>query len=445
MEAIMETTSEQVQVTPQHHFPNTPENLKDLKIPEAMVEDLVLRRVYTSGTASLRALSRRLKLPYFLVQEIFDRLRKEQCFEVKGMDGQDYTFTLSGKGQEFARKSYDICRYNGPAPVALEDYRKVVMSQTGRVSVNRTTLREMLSDLVLTDQLLDQLGPALISRNSIFAYGPTGNGKTSIVRRLSRIYHDVVAVPHAVEFDNQIIVVYDPVFHERVDMDVKDLDPRWVLCRRPCVIAGGELTSSMLELKVDETTGVYAAPLQMKANNGMLVIDDFGRQILSPEYLLNRWIVPLDRRVDYLSLSYGVKFEIPFETTVVFSTNLDPKELADEAFLRRIQNKIFVGPVSAADFDRIYRRILDDKNLPHEAGSAAILRKLCTHFAGSELRACYPADIVDIILAISAYEAIPPEITKENLKRAAKIYFTQTVTPPTQTEDAGREPVVKVL
>jgi hypothetical protein len=445
METIMETTNEHTKPAPQHHFPKTPDSLQALNIPEAMVEDLILRRVYTSGTASLKALSQRLKLPYFLVQETFERLRKEQLFEVKGMDGQDYNFTLSGRGQAFARKSYDICRYNGPAPVALEDYRRVVMSQTGKVSVNRNVLKEILSDLVLTDQLLDQLGPALISRNSIFAYGPTGNGKTSIVRRLSLIYHDVVAVPYAVEFDNQIIVVYDPVFHERVETEVKNLDPRWVICRRPCVIAGGELSSSMLELKVDESTGVYAAPLQMKANNGMLVIDDFGRQLLSPEYLLNRWIVPLDRRVDYLSLSYGVKFEIPFETTVVFSTNLDPTTLADEAFLRRIQNKIFVGPVSPANFDRIFHRILEDKQLQHESSSAAILRQLCVHFAGNDLRACYPSDIVDIIVAMSVYKAVTPKINKENLKRAAKIYFTQTVTPLKQAEDTDWEPVAKAL
>jgi len=434
---------DKIKERPLHYFPKSPESLEALHIPEAMVEDLLLRRLYTSGTSSLKGLSQRLKLPFFLVRAAFERLRKEQFFEVKGMDGQDYKFTLSGKGQEFARKSYDICRYNGPAPVSLEDYRKVINSQTGKVSVNRRNLKEILSDLVLTDHLLDQMGPALISRKSIFAYGPTGNGKTSIVRRLSRIYHDVVAIPYAVEFDNQIIVVYDPVFHERVEAEMNDMDARWVLCRRPCVIVGGELTSSMLELKVDESTGVYAAPLQMKANNGMLIIDDFGRQILSPEYLLNRWIVPLDRRVDYLSLSYGVKFEIPFETTVVFSTNLDPDELADEAFLRRIQNKIFVGPVSPANFDHIFHRILKEKGLPFEADSALVLRKMCHHFAGNELRACYPADIIDIIEAISSYEADPPAITVENLKRAAKIYFTQTVTPIKQVNntDQGNEMV----
>ena len=423
----MNTAIDLLEKSTAHHFPQSPDSLKGLNIPEAMVEDLVLRRLYTSGTSSLRALSQALKIPYFLVQAVFDRLRKEQFFEVKGMDGHDYIFTLSGKGDGFARKSYDICRYNGPAPVSLEDYRKTVMAQVGQVSVNRSSLKELLSELVLTDELLDQLGPALISKNSIFIYGSTGNGKTSIVRRLTRMYDDVIAVPYAIEFDNQIIVVYDPVYHERVETDIKDLDARWVICRRPCVIVGGELTSHMLELKVDKSTGVYAAPLQMKANNGMFVIDDFGRQILTPEYLLNRWIVPLDRHVDYLSLSYGAKFEIPFETTVVFSTNLDPSDLADEAFLRRIQNKILVEPVTPDDFDRIFRRILDSKKLSHEPNSAEILRKLCTFFTGKELRACYPNDIITIIESISAYEGIPAEINKETLKRAATIYFTEGI------------------
>jgi hypothetical protein len=237
----------------------------------------------------------------------------------------------------------------------------------------------------------------------------------------------VIAVPYAVEFDNQIIVVYDPVYHERVETDMENLDDRWVICRRPCVIVGGELTSNMLELKVDQSTGVYAAPLQMKANNGMFVIDDFGRQILTPEYLLNRWIVPLDRRVDYLSLSYGAKFEVPFETTVVFSTNLDPSDLADEAFLRRIQNKILVEPVTPEDFDRIFHRIIESKQLSHEPTSAEFLRKLCSFFTGKELRACYPNDIVTIIESISSYEGIPAEINEDTLKRAATIYFTQGI------------------
>lgn len=407
-------------------LPKTPDSLQGLDIPDTMVEDLVLRRLYTTGTSSLKALSQALKLSFPVVQAIFERLRKEQFFEVKSMQGQDYTFTLSEKGQEFARKSLELCRYIGPAPVSLTAYRDAVLAQKGSVRVNRSSLQKHFSDLVLTERILDQLGPALISQNSIFLYGSTGNGKTSIASRLSRIYHDVVALPYAVEFDRQIIVVYDPVFHNRVDMEPSGLDSRWVICRRPCVMVGGELTEAMLELKMDTATGVYAAPLQMKANNGMLVIDDFGRQILTPEYLLNRWIVPLDRRVDYLSLSYGVKFEIPFEMTVVFSTNFDPIKLADEAFLRRIQNKIFVEPVGTEVFDRIFARIVYSRGLQSEPKSAALLQKLCAEFNGREMRACYPADVINIIEAICAYEEVPVEINEVNLKRAVKIYFTQT-------------------
>ena len=423
----METTAKKTKPLSVPFLLKVADGLDQLDIPDTMVEDLVLRRLYTTGTSSIKTLSKSLKLSFPVIQAIFERLRKEQFFEVKGMQGQDYTFTLSGKGQEFARKSYEMCRYNGPAPVSINTYRETVNSQKGDVRVNRTRLQKLFADLVLTERLLDQLGPALISQNSIFLYGPTGNGKTSIANRLTRIYHDVVAVPYAVEFDRQIIVVYDPVFHERVEMDVPGLDPRWVLCRRPCVMVGGELTSEMLELKIDSNTGVYAAPVQMKANNGMLVIDDFGRQILSPEYLLNRWIVPLDRKVDYLSLTYGVKFEIPFRATVVFSTNLDPSKLADDAFLRRIQNKIFIGAVGPAVFDRIFQEVVKRKGVDCDPRSSEFLRKICLQFTGKELRACYPGDIIEIIEAIGTYEGNPIEINQPNLKRAADIYFTRTV------------------
>ena len=206
------------------------------------------------------------------------------------------------------------------------------------------------------------------------------------------------------------------------------MDPRWVLCHRPCISVGGELEPSMLELQLDESSGVYAAPLQMRANNGMLVIDDFGRQIISPKYLLNRWIVPLDRSVDYLTLRYGVKFEIPFEMVVVFATNLDPVELADEAFLRRIQNKIYVEPVDSAVFDRIFRRLVDERELACEPDCAEYLRTLCRDSGNGELRACFPADILNILTSISLYEGVAVEINKNNLKRATSMYFTRTMT-----------------
>lgn len=406
--------------------PRPPDNLKDLDIPESLVEDLMLRRLYASGASSIRSMSDSLKLSFPVIRAVFEGLRRQQLLEVTGLQGSNYSFTLSGAGRELAATRFTASHYSGAAPVSLSSYCSAVSAQATKITLNRSLLKKALSDLVLTDAFLDQLGPALISQSSLFLYGPTGNGKTSIAGRLSRIYQDAVVIPYAVEFDRQIIVLYDPAIHQRLDIDHNGLDPRWVVCRRPYISVGGELDSSMLELQLDESARVYAAPLQMRANNGMLIIDDFGRQIMSPQYLLNRWVVPLDRRVDYLALRYGVKFEIPFEVTVVFATNLDPSELADPAFLRRVQNKIYVAPVDSQVFDEIFRRLVAERNLPCEPGSGEFLRKLCLHLDPSQLRACYPADILNILGSISMYEGLPAEITKANLKRAAALYFAKT-------------------
>jgi hypothetical protein len=410
-------------------LPQAPTKMEDLDIPQTLVEDLVLRYLYTRGTSSIRDMSNALKLHFSLLHDLFQQLRQKQLFEITGMQGNDYIFTLSGIGRDLAAKRYTISHYAGPAPVSMKGYSEAVRAQVLDIKVNRQTLKSALSELVLTDKFLDQLGPALTSQKSIFLYGPTGGGKTSVVSRLYRVNQEPVLLPHAVEIDNQIIVLYDPAVHEKLETVTTNLDSRWVPCVRPCIIAGGELQPSMLELQLEESTKIYAAPLQMKANNGMLVIDDFGRQILSPEYLLNRWIVPLDRRIDYLTLRYGLKFQIPFEMLVVFSTNLDPNDLADEAFLRRIQNKIYVAAVDPQSFDEIFNRIVSEKNLACEPESARFLRKLCLHLGPKELRACYPADIIDIIVSISEYEGRTIEINQETLKRAVKLYFTRTVNP----------------
>jgi predicted ATPase with chaperone activity len=240
-----------------------------------------------------------------------------------------------------------------------------------------------------------------------------------------RVYQDAIMIPHAIEVDNQIISVFDPVVHQALATEDSDLDPRWVTCRRPCIIVGGELVPSMLELRLDEASGIYTAPLQMKANNGLFIVDDFGRQLMSPRDLLNRWIVPLDRHVDYLTLRHGVKFQIPFELLVVFSTNLDPSDLADEAFLRRIPNKIFVESVSDQVFDQIFNRVVAARRIPCEADSAEYLRELCLAEGRSELRACYPMDICKILAAISQYENRPVRMTKGDLERATALYFAK--------------------
>jgi len=409
-------------------WPAEPNNLEELDIPRSLVEDLMLRYLYTKGSSCIRDLSKGLKLPFSLLHGLFQELRQKQFFEVTGMEGNDYVFMLSGIGREMAAKRFTISHYSGPAPVAMRSYYDAVRAQVIKLRVSRQLLQRTLSELVLTDKFLDQLGPALTSQKSIFLYGPTGGGKTSVVSQLFRVYRDPVLLPYAIEIDGQIIVLYDPAVHEQLDTGLKHLDSRWVLCRRPCIIAGGELEPSMLELQLEESTKVYAAPLQMKANNGILVIDDFGRQLLSPQFLLNRWIVPLDRRVDYLSLRYGLKFKVPFEMIVVFSTNLDPNDLADEAFLRRIQNKILVEAVDSKSFDEIFGRIVSEENIQCEPGSARFLRKLCLHLGPKELRACYPADILDIIVSISEYKGREVVVNQDTLKRAVKLYFTKTMT-----------------
>ncbi|MCS6952073.1 MAG: AAA family ATPase [Bryobacterales bacterium] len=409
--------------------PPIPDSLEKLGVPEILVQDLVLRRVFIERTSTLASLARALKLAPSVVETVFRQMRHRQLVEVLGMVGNDYTFALSGQGRQLAQERFQMTHYAGACPVSLADYHAGVKAQAARVEVNREKLRRALSDLVLPDALLDQLGPAIISQAPLFLYGSTGNGKTSLAERLVRLYEDDVLIPYAVEVDSQIIILYDPVVHQRVEEDEeadRDVDPRWVRCKRPCILAGGELVPSMLELRMDEATGTYAAPIQMKANNGILVIDDFGRQLIPPRDLLNRWIVPLDRRVDYLMLRYGVKFQIPFEMMVVFATNLDPSALADEAFLRRIRNKILVEEISAEIFDEILRRCAASLGIPYQQEQAEYLRALILRDGRTVLRACYPGDICRILLCISRYEGRKPEMRAADLERAVALYFARS-------------------
>jgi hypothetical protein len=410
---------------PSTFCPATPQNFTDLGISESLVLDLVLRRLMIEGYSTLAGLSRSLRISVPIVDIAFKHMRSQQLVDVKGMTGNDYNFTLSVAGKQLASERFQVSQYAGACPVSLNDYHAAIKAQGAKVNVDRQVLRDAFSDLIVTDRMLDQLGPAIISQTSIFVYGPTGNGKTSLAERMLRVYKDTVMIPYAVEVDNQIISLYDPVVHQPLDHDDTDVDPRWIVCKRPCIVVGGELIPSMLELRLDESSGIYAAPLQMKANNGILIIDDFGRQLMSPRDLLNRWIVPLDRRVDYLTLRYGVKFQIPFESMVVFSTNLEPSDLADEAFLRRIRNKIYVEAVDALCFDQIFERVVQGRNIETESDSAEYLRKLCLREGRTELRACYPADICNILLSIGRYEGRPPLMSKAELERATALYFAK--------------------
>ena len=233
------------------------------------------------------------------------------------MVANDYELTLSQAGRKLAQDRYSISQYVGAVPVSLTAYQQAVRKQTQRQKVGREQLREVFHDLVLEDSMLDRLGPAIVSNSQIFLYGPTGNGKTSIAERLVRVYTDSVYVPYALEVQGQIANIFDTVVHKPLDPE-ENSDRRWIRCNRPCIAVGGEMVKEMLELRYEETLGYYTAPLQMKANNGMFIIDDFGRQMMNPRDLLNRWVVPLDRRLDFLSLRTGVTFPVPFETLVVF-------------------------------------------------------------------------------------------------------------------------------
>ena len=403
-------------------LPAVPFTQEQSGIGSALIEDLFLRHVHLKRCNTIGGLSESMGLSYPIVDRVFRELRNQRLLEVSGMTGEDYIFALTGAGRTMAVDRCQACQYAGPAPVSLSAYRKAILDQTPQVAVNRAALRIAFGDLVVTDSLLDQLGPALVAQNSMFLYGPAGTGKTSLAERLLRVYQDQLVMPYAVEVDNQIIVLFDPAIHERVQVDMQEADPRWVVCHRPCVIVGGELIPSMLELRRDDSSGTYAPPVQMKANGGVLVIDDFGRQLISPRDLLNRWIVPLDRRVDYLSLNYGVRFQIPFELMIVFATNLEPSELADEAFLRRIPNKILVDAVAPDIFDEIFRRVLVTFKMPCEEGAYEHLRKLCLQ-RGGDLRPSYPKEMCQIIRAVKTYDEQPLGVSRADLDRAAELFF----------------------
>lgn len=426
--------------------PCAPKTFEELGVSETVVTDIILRRTLMEGQSGVSALSQALRLSHPLVDQVFRQLRSQALVEVKGMAGNDYRFVLSAAGKQLATERMQVSQYAGPCPVSLRDYSAAVSAQAAKVSANREIMRRIFHDLVVPDDLLDQIGPAVIAQNSVFVYGPTGNGKTSIAERLTRVYRDTIKIPYAVEVDHQIVSVYDPVIHQSIGHPVPvkaptssvflreeepgtaapEADTRWVTCARPFLVVGGELVPSMLELRLDELSGIYAAPLQMKANNGILVIDDFGRQLMSPRDLLNRWIVPLDRRVDYLSLRYGVKFQIPFEMMVVFSTNLDPSDLADEAFLRRIHHKVYVDAVSAANFDEILARVIKAKGLPAVPGAGPILREIVLSGGRTELKACYPGDICNIIVYLGRYEGREPAVDRDGLRKACAMYFARS-------------------
>jgi predicted ATPase with chaperone activity len=315
--------------------------------------------------------------------------------------------------------------YAGPAPVSLADYTGRVRSQSAQEAVLQPAdVRRAFHEMVLDTDMLKRLGTSIASGTSLFLHGPSGTGKTTMASKIPDVYNDYVWIPHAVEVDHQIIKVFDPGVHRQpVDAIPEDTDRRWALCRRPCVLAGGELTAEMLDLQFNDVTHTYTAPLQMKANNGVLIIDDFGRQKLRADELLNRWMTPLDRRIDFLHLQGAKKFEIPFNVFVAFSTNLDPANCADEAFLRRIPNKIRVDYATAEQFAEIFRRECQTRSLRYDAEAAEYAVRCILEAWKRPLAQCYARDLINQIIWEASYSGAEAEVTHETINQACHAYF----------------------
>jgi predicted ATPase with chaperone activity len=412
-----------------------PDSIENTGIRRSVLEDLALKTIYVEGEVSVRVLADRMGLGFAVAEDLFQRLRKRKMCDVSALDGLVPRITPNGQGAARAQELLAANQYVGPAPVALEDYVHRVREQSvGLVEVGAADVDRAFEQLVLSQDLRKQLGIAILAARSIVLYGPSGTGKTAIAEHIPDVYQGGVWIPHAVEHDSQIITVYDPTVHRRIERDVpQDSDRRWVLCERPRVTVGGELTIEMLDLQFNPASGVYVAPLQMKANNGVLIVDDFGRQRIPPEALLNRWIVPLDRKIDFLTLRGGKKFEMPFDCLVVFSTNLDAagvfslnpgaSALNDDAFLRRIPNKIRLDYVSVDEFREIFRRVCILFNVPYDA---EIVDRLATYLCTDlrqQLRPCYARDLVQQVCWEAQFEKRPPVLDWPTVTRACSTYF----------------------
>jgi hypothetical protein len=406
-------------------LPPVVHRLADIDVPVPLLHDLALRRALLDGRTSTMQLAEAMKLSPTLMEALVEQLRDLRYLEIHGREGRNLLVTLSEPGRLQATERMQHQRYAGAVPVSLAAYTAVVRAQDAEPDIRRDQMRRAFADLVISDELLDELGPAARAKGAIFLYGPPGTGKSAIAERLIRVHADEVLIPHAVEVDGQVILVFDPVVHKPVAEQPPGMDERWVLCRRPCIIVGGELTMSELDLTFEQASGVYLAPRQMQANNGILVIDDLGRQQITPEQLLNRWIVPLDRRVDYLSLSYGMKFEVPCAAKIVFSTNLDPAALGDEAFFRRIRSKVLIPGMTDGQFDDVLRRVSIAHGVAVSAGAPSHLRWLSRNRGDGDLRPYLPVAVCELVESVCGYEDVPMRLDRAMVDRVTDLYFAQ--------------------
>lgn len=417
-----------------------PRTVEETGLNLAYIADLVLRTMYSRGFLMGHEIADAVKLPFAnVVDRVLDYLRREHLTEVKGSSGfgeSAYQYVLTEEGRSRARELMGVNQYVGPAPVRLEAYTKMVLDNSVNIqSISQEKMKAALSHLILSDTVLNQLGPAVNSGKSIFLFGNAGNGKTAIAEAIGKMMPGAIFIPYSVSVDGHIIKVFDELHHrvvsERQNGDEETpgirkgerYDRRWVLIYRPTIAVGGELLLESLDLVYDSITKFYEAPFQMKANGGLFLIDDFGRQQVRPRDLLNRWIVPLEKRVDYLTLATGHKIDVPFEATIVFATNLNPDELVDEAFLRRIRYKIHLPDPSWEEYREIFKRVTDKAGISY---SDDALRFIVTEFyvkGKRKPRAVHPRDIIEELLDIARFRGVQPTLSNDLLSLACQTYF----------------------
>lgn len=415
-------------------FPKAPKSLLEVGVSADEVGRYILKLLAARGAFPGRKIAAHIRMLFPLVEEVLKDLRREQYVVLKGEAlAGDYTYVPTDKGLATAKEFSRDCTYYGATPVTLAQYEAVMKLQsmtTQKVGV--ADLKQAFTGLEIQDNVLRMLGPAVNSGRGLFLFGQPGNGKTSIAERVARAFGEAIWIPRAIGIDGLVIRIFDPSMHTLVSkddpflqrIDSSELDQRWVRIHRPTVIAGGELTMDELEVTRDTNSGICEAPLQLKSNGGVLLIDDFGRQRMPVDELLNRWIVPLEKRYDLLNLPTGKKVQVPFDQLVIFSTNLEPRDLVDDAFLRRIPYKIQVPNPSPEQFHHIFTVMCSQFGIPYEMNAVNYL--IAEHYVGKnrEMRACHPRDLLMQIRNLSTYEGRVPALTKDSIDFAVSCYFS---------------------